>query len=208
MILWGNEHEARARALANICGEAADALANLSRSNEGIQPPNCSDETLTFWGHGDAKEFCELVDIELCLLVRNWKRSKSTLKTVELVTCDAQHNMQPLGGYARRVAQYMQANKIAVTIKALPRGQHSDDESILWANAGTRTLCYITAPSQRTLDHANNRLQALSPGLGNDLGLVAAAMAKERTLSEPNNFTVNGTGLDHLRPMLVVVRGD
>lgn len=206
MILWGTDHQARAEALALICGESAAAVANLPRSSNGIEPLKSTDVTLTVWGHGNETHFSEMLDVEFGTLIQSWKKQNPSLKTVELVTCNAQHNAQPLAGYASRVAKFVERVYQDITIKALPKGEHSDDFSILWANAGTKTYCYITAPSQVTLNHANQRLQALEPTYSYDLSLVAAAMGKERTLSSPNNFTVVGAGLQLLRASLTVIR--
>lgn len=206
MILWGSEHKERAEALAAAYGEQSAAVANLARSNEGIVPLASTDETLTVWGHGNATHFSEMLDVEFGVLVKAWKKKNPKLKTVELVTCDAQHNVYPLAGFAKRVMQYVKASYSDITFKALPVGQHTDDRSILWASSGTSTFCYITAPSDVTFDHANLRLQLLAPGCDNKLGQVATAMAKERTLSSPNNFTVNGGDLNVLRASLATVK--
>lgn len=202
MILWGNEHQDRAEALATAYHETAYNLHNLAISNSGIQAPTCADATLSIWGHGNAETFAELVDVECGLLIGNWKAKNSQLTTVELITCDAQHHLIPLAGYVRRVAAFLADKKIAVTLKALPVGQHADDRSILWANAGTATFAYITAPSKTTFDHANQRLQSLEGTHGYHLGATAQEMAKERTLTTPNNFTVMGGNLADLRAFL------
>ncbi|WP_256079638.1 hypothetical protein [Massilia sp. YIM B04103] len=208
MILWGKEHRARGEALAAACGETAREAASLEYLSDGIQPVRCSDSTLSIWGHGDAISLAEMLDVELGKLIHSWRKLNPELHTVELVTCDAQHNQQPLAGYARRVASFVEREYQDVTIKALPRGQHSDDYSVLWASNATRvTFCYITAPSKATLAHASARMKALAPGKQYDLSLVAAEMAKERTLVEPTNFSVlAGADLSSLRNMLGVVR--
>ena len=208
MILWGNEHQARGEALAAICGEQSKAVSQLAQSNRGIEPLNSTDATLTVWGHGDAEKFSEMLDVQFGLLIKAWKKQNSSLKIVELVTCDAQHNTKPLAGYATRVAKFVECDYKDITIKSLPVGQSSDDRSILWANANTSTFCYLTGPSQSTFDYANQRLQALerTPTCNYDLGKVAAEMAKERELSAPKNFTVNGGSLKMLRASLNVIK--
>ncbi|MEM9339671.1 MAG: hypothetical protein AAGA66_13130 [Bacteroidota bacterium] len=207
MILWGNEHKERAEALAQVYRENSHAVANLSRSSSGIEPINSVDSTLTVWGHGNAEVFSEMLDVEFGKLIKAWKKLNPQLKVVELVTCDAQHHLKPLAGYAKRVARFIKEdhNCNDVKIKALPVGQHQDDRSILWASAGTKTFCYITAPSRETFDHANQRLLNLERNHGSNLGLVASEMAKERTLVTPTNFTTNGGDLKVLRASLVAV---
>ncbi|WP_440874952.1 hypothetical protein [Thalassotalea sp. PLHSN55] len=206
MILWGKDHQARAEALAAAYGEQAMAEASLARSNKGIQPVVCVDATLTVWGHGGATKFSDMLDVEFGVLIQNWKKQNPSLKTVELVTCDAQHNIIPLAGYAMRVAKYVDRDYKDIVIKALPVGQHSDDRSVLWANAVTSTFCYLTAPSQVTFDSANQRVQVLDPICGGNLNEVAAEMAKERTSFPPNNFTVSGGNLGSLRASLAVIK--
>ena len=206
MILYGKEHRARAEALGLAYSEKVYAIADLPQSSNGIEAIDSSDTTLSIWGHGGSTSFCDLKDVELGLLIQNWKKRNSSLKKVELITCDAQHNAQPLSGFAERAAKYVARDYKDVTFFALPKGQYDDDRSILWANTGTKTFCYISAPSSTTFDHANQRLQALSSDQGKDLGLVANAMAKERALSSPNNFTVNGGTLKTVRSTLSQIR--
>lgn len=206
MILYGNEHKDRAEALAAVVNEEVKAVASLARSSDGIVPVTSGDATLTVWGHGDATHFSEMLDVEFGVLIKAWKKKNPSLKSVELVTCDAQHQMVPLAGYAKRVAKFVEESYKDITIKALPIGQHPDDQSILWASAGTRTFCYITAPSQETFDHANQRLQTLGPTYNYNLVEVGNAMAKERELATPNNFTVNYGNFDLLRASLNVIK--
>lgn len=203
MILWGQEHKDRAQALAAACHENAADIGSLPRSKDGIAPLACADATLSIWGHGDATHFSEMLDVECGLLISNWKKKNVNLTTVELITCDAQHNVTPLAGYARRVQAFVNDQKAFVKIKALPAGQYADDRSILWANAGTATFCYLTAPSQAAFDRANQRLQALEATKGHDLALTAAELVKERTSTPPGNFTVNGGTFNVLRASLV-----
>ncbi len=207
MILYGNDHKDRAEALAVVLHEESKAVASLARSSDGIVPIVSGDAILTVWGHsGDATKFAEMLDVEFGVLIQAWKKKNPSLKSVELITCDAQHNMVPLAGYAKRVAKFVEEKYKDIAIKALPVGQHPDDQSILWANAGTRTYCYITAPSQATFDHANQRLQTLDPTYHHDLSEVGDAMAKERGSSTPNNFTVNFGSFNNLRATLNVVK--
>ncbi|MDJ0716832.1 MAG: hypothetical protein QNJ54_21895 [Prochloraceae cyanobacterium] len=207
MILWGKEHQARAQALAEICGEQSMALANLPQTKEGIQPLKSKDATLTVWGHGNANKFCEMYDSEFGVIIKAWKKQNQSLKTVELVTCDAQHNIKSyLAGYASRVAKFVQQDYKDVTIKALPVGQHSEDKSILWASADTSTFCYLTAPSEETFNNAKNLFEKLRGNYSDDFSLVAQAMLTQRKSSPPNNFTVNGGLLESLRGCLAVIK--
>jgi hypothetical protein len=130
---------------------------SLARSSSGIQPFICADTTLSIWGHGDEIYLAGMLDVELGMLIQNWKKQNPSLKTVDLITCNAQHNSQPLSGYATRVTKFVEFDYKDITIKALPAGQYKDDYSILWANAHTKTFCYITAPTNVTFDFANNR---------------------------------------------------
>lgn len=202
MILWGKEHQERAEALASAYHEQASAIKDLPRGDEGIGALACADKTLTVWGHGGSTDFSEMMDVEFGLLIRNWKKANPSLDTVEIVTCDARHNADPLSGYATRVMKFVQETNEDIHIRALPVGIHKDDKSILWANAGTSSFCYITAPGTETFDYANKRLETLDPIHHNNLDDVCQTMAKERTLATPANFTVMGGKLDTLRDCL------
>jgi hypothetical protein len=208
MILYGDQdHQQRATNLGAAYNEKVSALQNLSQSSNGIEALVCSDATLTVWGHGSDTKFSTLVTTEFCKLVENWKKKNNQLTTVEIVTCDARHHNDALFSYATSVAKYMAANKIAVAVKALPIGQYANDVSILWANTTTNTFCYITAPSAATLAQANARLTYWEDVTRKNynLNLVAAEMAKERTLAAPNNFAVVGGNFNNLRSYLGVV---
>lgn len=207
MILWGREHQARAQALANAVGESAYDLELLAQSNDGIGALSCSDKTLTIWGHGGPEDFCGLIDIECVVLIKNWKKANSALKTVELVTCDAQHAARPTVGYGRRVAAAVQDTYRDIVVKAMPVGQSSDDQSILFAAASTATYCYITARSDVTMTNAVKTHDNLYGDLqyGEDERQVADAMVKLRGALEPNNFTVLAGRLVELRSALATV---
>jgi hypothetical protein len=145
-VLWGADHQARAEALGKALHEEAKSLPLAA-------PPASNDATLTIWGHGDANSLAGMSDAQLVQLIVAWKTKNEALKTVEIVTCDARHNQDPAGldGYAKRVATLLKDNKINVTVKALPQGQNSTDWSILWANSGSGTFCYITSPNQNSI---------------------------------------------------------
>lgn len=206
MILWGEEHERRATSLANAYGETAKSLALLGNGPEGTAAVRCADKTLTVWGHGDANTFAELSNGEFGQLIRNWKKLNTQLKTVEIITCDARHNDDPFSGYASSVAKFVRDTcGEEVVVKALPVGQHKTDCSILWANVGTASFCYITAPSDEALEYANQRLKTLSPGNSRDLNKTAQDMAKEERPAF-HNYTVNGGYFKTLRDYLGIVK--
>src|SRR5262249_36141672 len=163
-----NEHEARAKALATAYKETAANITSLPVVDESHQAPTCADATLTIWGHGDETSLAELLDVQMGKLIHNWRAKNSALKTVELVTCNAQHNQNPLAGYATRVAKFVQRNYSDVVVKALPKGQHSDDYSILWALPNPPAFFYLTAPSKTTFDHANQLLLTLDTQKNHD----------------------------------------
>lgn len=202
MILWGNEHQGRAEALAKAYGEKSSALASLPRGKDGITPVSTAGAILSVWGHGGPTTFSELIDVEFGVFINNWKKLNPSLTTVELITCDARHNQDPFSGFAKRVAKFVHDVNPGVTIKALPIGQHPDDHSILWANGST--FCYITAPSKATFDAANARLNELAANGATDANAIAQQMAKERGLP-PKDYTVLGGNLNNLRAYLGVI---
>jgi hypothetical protein len=207
MIIWGNEHQARAQVLGTAVHEGDRAIASLSRGSDGIAALASTDKTLSIWGHGAPTTLAELVDVECGMLIVNWKNKNPQLSTVEFITCDAQHNAAPLMGYARRVSLFVKdrLKNTSLSFKALPVGQHPDDSSILWANTGTSTFCYITSPSKPTFDHANSLLSGLSAANNNNLSLVGSAMSKSRGLAQPNDFSVIYGGFNELRACLATV---
>ena len=74
--------------------------------------------------------------------------------------------------------------------------------SILWANAGTGTFVYITAPDQTSFDAANNIVKTREGEFANDLSLLANEMAKDAK----RKFTLNYGAVRILRASLVEIR--
>ena len=95
MIIWGNEHQARAQVLGAAVHEGDRAIASLSRGSDGIAALASTDKTLSIWGHGAPTTLAELTDVECGMLIVNWKNKNPQLSTVEFITCDAQHNAAP-----------------------------------------------------------------------------------------------------------------
>jgi hypothetical protein len=195
-VLWGNEHEARAKALATAYGEKSSAV---PADRKAIVS---ADKTLTIWGHGGQTSFSEMTDAQAFELIKNWKAKNSGLETVEFVTCDARHAQnRDLDAFAARVKALMAADSVTrgVKLKGLPIGQHPDDVSILWANGGSATFLYITAPDQKTFDAANAIVKADTTG---DLATLGNNMAKD----SKRKYTVNYGAIKILRASLGEVR--
>src|SRR5690348_9820009 len=165
VILYQQDHKERAEALAKALGlGSAFCLPVTDRAREvkGLT-------TLTVWGHGDQETFCDLDASRFKDLIQAWIEKNPKMKTVEIFTCDARHKStdNKFDPYSRRVDSYARIAGLVVTIKALPGGNATHNCSVLAANAGTATFCYITAKDQQTLNSTLNALlqeeQKVSP---------------------------------------------
>ncbi len=204
MILWGKEHQDRAEALAKTNKERAIDIHSLQKepAGKGIQSIRCPDSTLTIWGHGDAKTFCELSNAEFGVLLKNWKKLNPELKIVEIVTCNARHNADPFSSYAVTVAKFVRETYPDVAIRALPIGQNRNDHSILYANAVTGTFCYITAGSQEAFDEAIRLFEDADRKNNGNCNVAGQEIVKFRGTTHPP-FTINSGKFEDLRASLV-----
>lgn len=200
-VLWGNEHEARAKALAKAYGESSAAV---PADRKAI---SSSDTTLSVWGHGDQTTFSEMTDAQFAELVKNWRKANSKLTTVEIITCDARHGQDDkIDAFAKRAAALIHATYSGVKVKALPIGQHADDYSILWANTGTETFCYITATSKANFDTANAKIPVMEQTTVPKYDLSQVGDAMGRDPARGSKYTVNYGAIRILRSYLGEVK--
>ena len=203
MIMYGKDHFDRANTLATTVGEKAAGSSVLSDQRF---IPKTPDWTLTVWGHGGPDTFCEMANISFCEGIKAWKKMNPTLKTVEIITCDARHNAYDyLSSYAKSVAKYVKLNGIDVAIKALPAGQATTGESVLWASANTSSFCHIDSLDSNGYNWANQRLQTLLPQFQDDCNQASQELAKE---AKNHRFSVIGGYFGSLRGILGVVNGN
>jgi hypothetical protein len=202
MIIYGKDHYDRARALGKAVGnEHVMAVPTDKR----FIPNNAKDPILTAWGHGGPDTFCDMVNLEFCILLNEWKKRNPALSTVEIVTCDARHAAQDyLSSYAVSIAKYMEANTIGLEIKALPQGPYKTGKSALGASDNTSSYCYISSPDDGTFDALLNRLVfEILPACDDDFQRAADILAKERG---NRLFTLNSGYFSSLRATLVKIR--
>ena len=204
-ILWGAEHEARAKALAAAVSPAETA------SQLTSTPIKSADATLTIWGHGGQSEFAGMTSDQMVTFVKAWKKMNPTLRTVEIVICDARHAQDDTyEAFADRVLKGLAGTAIAV--KALPKGQSGDGYSILWAD-GKNGFCYMTATNKTRFDEVNTQIKntyasetakdsALT--LSNVCNTISAGKSKEGP--KGLQYSLIFSQLRTLRANLVVVR--
>jgi hypothetical protein len=208
-ILYQEDHEARAKALAAVCGDKY--CEPITKGAKGIKAPTAITK-LTVWGHGDQVKFCNLSATEFTNFILAWKRLNPKLKTIEILTCDARHNAMAnrFGPFSNRVADNVSKKHRDLTIKALPIGQRKGDSSILWADpsSGKETFCYITAPNQTVLEEANKALLAMYKKEGDDLSVAANKLTpvKNRKFAGASQVTYNYGPLKLIRSHLQVVK--
>lgn len=144
-LLYTADHANRATALAAANPGSRHGLIDTTKpaAIQGL-------DTLSFWGHGDQWKLCNKTPDELVRLIGQWKALNATLKTVELITCNARHCV---GGdaYANRVKNGLHgflSSTRDITVKALPTTVSGklNAFSILLAETNTKSWVYVTAP--------------------------------------------------------------
>lgn len=217
MILWGHEHQWRATNLANAVKERFADLAPLAAAPATI--PVCADKTLTIWGHGGPDSFADMNAQALSNFIKAWKQKNPALTTVELVTCDARHSTDNdnRDSYTDKLMPLLiNAAKVLVNVKSLPRGGSSATTSELWAteSAGSNGYYFIAADNDAALDAARNVFNtawaAVPPGTpaANSYSLMfpIAKAAMDKAAMRGALHYVTSTGLfPKLRDLLVNV---
>src|SRR5262249_44960787 len=82
VVVWGPEHDDRAKALAK------DLKEDVLKLRSTPAPMRSTDTTLTVWGHSSQSKFCGMSAKEFTQLLLEWKKKNPQLKTIELITCD------------------------------------------------------------------------------------------------------------------------
>ena len=146
-ILYTQDHQARAVALASVEAASVSGLIDSKPSKKaGL-------DTLTFWGHGDPFKFCTKTADELAKIIKEWKKENSSLKTVELITCNARHfSTGASDSFANQLKSAMRSGILSSTrdikVKGLPVGVTGAQNawSILLADPNTKSWVYVSAP--------------------------------------------------------------
>lgn len=176
--LGTGDHEARAKALASVTANSNCGPVNVA----GIQKPGL--DTLTYWGHGNAAKFCDMTAAEFVDNVAAWKKWNPTLKTVEILTCNARHATDD-NSYTSQVKPALKRKFSDITLKAMPMGMGSiaaHNWSILNAHVGTKTWYYVTAGGNQDTDEmwpAVHLVNAAAGTFGNNLVQAAQQVEKD-----------------------------
>ena len=202
MIIYGKDHYDRARTLARALNEKNNPM-QVTANFDIRFIPKLNHPVLTAWGHGGPDEFCEMSNLEFCVLLYEWKKANPQLQTVEIITCDARHVERDfLTAFAESVAKYAKEKAVAVEVKALPRGPYKTGQSIFFASANTGTYCYLSGPDDQTVTGAQHRLFQLLPQCNENFQEAADMLSKE---SGNRVFSLNSGYFSGLRSSLVKV---
>ena len=145
-ILFQSGHDQRAQALSLFTNPS------LCKNIDLISPRKIWGlVTLTFWGHGDAMRFCGYDVKSFVQLLRRWKKKNSTLKTIELISCNLRHcsSASSLSFFEQlKLNSRFSRSVSSLQIKSLPMSLLGPNKvwSILLAEVNFTSWCYITAP--------------------------------------------------------------
>jgi hypothetical protein len=149
LVVWGDaDHKARATALGGAVGENVADLHD-AKLNLG----DCKDATLTIWGHGNAEKLGGYTSGELAARLAELKVSASSIRTIELITCDASNPEYASGAsYAKKLSTALAGANMNLTIKGLPGGAGAD-KSILYYYSADSTFVYITFKNTAVMEN-------------------------------------------------------
>jgi len=202
-------HGPRAEALAattpgSLCGDISNT--------EPTKIPNL--HTIAFWGHGDSYKLCHHSPSELIKLVRKWKKLNRSLKTIEVITCNARHGAGKAEPYVKSLKGKIGilSGTSGMKLKALPvaYGGSSEAWSILLAETTFNSWVYITAPggtdamlmeAKTLIDFQKNA----NGGLSSYRGDVATRANKVVRENRDRKWTMNYGYFNTLRSSLVYV---
>lgn len=214
-VLYGGEdHKRRATALV-ACTPGASLA---SASGPALDKKIMKIHTLCFWGHGTAHDFCGLTSMDFVSKVKEWQKWNPTIKTVEIITCNARHGTEWSEKDAAGVPQVRWVKsytdqvkpglkKLGLTIKALPMGMGAfgaNSWSILKFHPTSQTWLYVTADGtndNEKLMPAVAKVEHHPLFLSSKNYAIAGAAVKA---SEPlRTFTLDYGNLSELRAALV-----
>lgn len=147
LVLWGHEHEDRAKELAvAYAAETRDA----SKSPKKV--PGLT--RLSYWGHGTPANFCEMSELEFAEQLLDWKKKNSGLDSVEILTCNGRFSGDGRQSYVEKVRSLLLQPKYAalhqLKFRALPAGTTPSGKachySILNRDMTTKSWSYVAAP--------------------------------------------------------------
>jgi len=207
-ILYELDHQNRAVALGNAIGAQCSEVSSPPQTIAGL-------DTLIFWGHGSIGGLCGKQPDEIKKVVRDWKVQNSKLKTVEVITCNSRHGVGKHEPYILRLKAEMRGTSFrsktrGVTLKTVPVNVSGamGGFSILLADHGTRTWCYVTAKSDvkggdSYMMDAQWDLKMIGKTCGDNLAIAAPRLeARYHGRALDRNFTLNYGYFGTLRYLL------
>ena len=204
-ILYEADHLKRAETLAAaIPGSKYDLVGS---------PPSAAKklDTLVFWGHGTQSFLCGLTVAGFRSVVKEWKKLNSSLKTVEIITCDARHAAgkdDPFVTMAKAaLSGGMMSSTRNIVLKALPVHINGSQDalSILLADWQSKSWCYITAPGPtgKALHLTKDLIIKEAKPFGDDLARTGDKVVRQ---VKDRKFTLNYGYFNTLRAQLGVVK--
>ncbi len=177
LIIWGeDDHEKRARALATTYLTVAQSIKTAPSKRLNL-------ETLVFWGHGNPAAFCGLDSTKFVDLIAAWKKLNPSLKTIEILTCNARHRQVGYAdSYTEQIVRKLTVKHADIKFKALPvavtPSGNTADYSILKWQPSSATWAYVGAPGvEKNMFDACVKLEDFMPPRGTLIGYVRAHAA-------------------------------
>jgi hypothetical protein len=198
-ILYGHQHQARAEALARAIGGHCGPA-----DKKPILKPGLS--TLTFWGHGDPFKFCEMTPDQFVAYVASWKKENKSLKTIELITCNARHATGGADSFTTNFKGKLRKKFSDISIKAMPMGIGTGGKPHIWSilkcQTTTNSWFYVTAPGAKDTDVMWPGVHLVEAEDGADLAIKADAVKKRENLRK---FGLEFGYLNTLRATLTTI---
>ena len=204
-ILYEADHEKRAETLAGaLPGSQHHLVSTAPSKKDGL-------DTLAFWGHGTQAFLCGMNVSGFVALVKSWKKLNSSLKTVEIITCDARHAAGTDDPFVVMAKAALRGGILSSTrsmvLKAMPVHVvgSQDALSILLADWQSKSWCYITAPGPtgKVLHLTTELIKKEAKPFGDDLARTGDKVAREVKV---RTYTLNYGYFATLRAQLEVVK--
>jgi hypothetical protein len=192
LVIWGeDDHQVRAKALASTYATTAQSIKTKPSKVGNL-------DSLVFWGHGDPSAFCSLNSTAFVDLVAEWKKQNPSLKTIEMLTCNARHKQFGYpDSYTEQVVMKLSKKHKDIKFKALPvavtPSGNTADFSILKWHPGSATWAYVGAPGpDKNMFAACAKLEDFMMPRGTEAGYVRAhaALRGFTTLNATSAFAV------------------
>lgn len=172
-ILYEKDHENRAKTLAGIYPNDKD---NFNAECSPIDEPPVTIkgddklDTLVLFGHSGRSSdptLCGKSMTQIKDIVKGWKSKNSSLKTVEILTCDGRHaddGHEPIATAVKNKLHGAFSSTKKVVVKALPTAITGKNSafSILLADWETKSWCYICAPTNSDMFFVRHTMEIIA----------------------------------------------